>query len=91
MSDVSVVRAGFPRPLRFINFALTVIFEGEKRIGWQSFRDERGVSWPLECIAFLSSTFTEPQITGAKIRTGNTWPRKNLAGIDLVQKESGWN
>ena len=90
MSDVSVVRAGFPRPLRFINFALTELY-GEKRIGWQSFRDERGVSWPLECIAFLSSTFTEPQITGAKIRTGNTWFRGNQFGIDLVQKESGWN
>ena len=56
------------------------------RFGWIEFgnRFERsGVSWPLGWIAFPSSTFTEPPITGAAIRTGNTWSRKNLAGIDL--------
>ena len=71
---------GVSWPLRLTCFALSFM---AIRMDWQSFRDERGVSWPLECIAFLSSTFTKTQITVAKIRTGNTWPRKNLAGIDL--------
>ena len=79
---------GVSWPLRLTCFALSFM---AIRMDWQSFRDERGVSWPLGWIAFPSSTFTEPPITGAAIQTGNTWPRKNLAGIDLVQKESGWN
>ena len=71
---------GVSWPLRLTCFALSFM---AIRMDWQSFRDERGVSWPLGWIAFPSSTFTEPPITGAAIQTGNTWTRKNLAGIDL--------